>query len=92
MWNGMPHHIVFEKVSVFEKRLTIIVRIFQLIQEFSRLSRVELSAMGGRSLTVQVQNICTQVKSGHTIVGFIHLRSNRCTTSSNSFVTLKLQS
>ena len=31
-----------------------------MIQEFSRLSRVELSAMGGRSLALQVQNICTQ--------------------------------
>lgn len=59
LWNP-PTHIVFEKVAIFEKRLIIIVKIFQLIQEFSRLSRVELSAMGGRSLTVQVQNICTQ--------------------------------
>ena len=59
LWNP-PTQIVFEKVSIFEKRLVTIVKIFQLIQEFSRLSRVELSAMGGRSLTAQVQNICTQ--------------------------------
>ena len=60
MWNP-PLPVVFQKVNIFEKRLITIVKIFQLIQEFSRLSRVELSAMGGRSLTVQVQNICTQV-------------------------------
>lgn len=54
--------IVFERVNIFERRLVIIVKIFQLIQEFSRLSRVELSSMGGRSLTVQVQNICSQVR------------------------------
>lgn len=59
LWNP-PAQIVFEKVNIFERRLVTIVKIFQLIQEFSRLSRVELSAMGGRSLTVQVQNICTQ--------------------------------
>lgn len=59
LWNP-PTQIVFEKVTIFEKRLVTIVKIFQLIQEFSRLSRVELSAMGGRSLTAQVQNICNQ--------------------------------
>ena len=59
LWNP-PLHIVFDKVSAFEKRLGCIINIFQLIQEFSRLSRVELSAMGGRSLTTQLQNICQQ--------------------------------
>ncbi len=61
LWSAVPTPIIFEKTTIFEKRMVIIVRIFQLIQEFSRLSRVELSAMGGRSLTLQVQNICTQV-------------------------------
>ena len=59
LWNP-PLEIVFDKVSAFEKRLNAIISIFYLIQEFSRLSRVELSAMGGRSLTTQVQNICQQ--------------------------------
>ncbi len=61
LWMAIPVHIIFEKTTIFEKRMVIIGKIFKLIQEFSRLSRVELSAMGGRSLTLQVQNICTQV-------------------------------
>lgn len=59
LWNP-PLQIIFNKVDAFEKRLNAIINIFHLIQEFSRLSRVELSAMGGRSLTIQVQNICQQ--------------------------------
>lgn len=55
-----PHQIVFERVVRFEKRLACIMNIFNLIQEFNRLSRLELSAMGGRSLTLQIQNITQQ--------------------------------
>ena len=59
MWNP-PNRIIFERVVRFERRLTSIIKIFHLIQEFSRLSRLELSAMGGRSLTIQIQNITQQ--------------------------------
>jgi len=61
VWDAFPIQIIFRKTTIFEKRMVIIVKIFQLIHEFSRLGRVELSAMGGRSLTAQVQTICTQV-------------------------------
>ena len=61
VWDAFPIQIIFRKTTVFERRMVIIVKIFQLIHEFSRLSRVELSAMGGRSLTAQVHSICIQV-------------------------------
>ena len=59
LWNP-SEEIIFEQMKKFEKRLACIIKIFLLIQEFARLKRLEFSPMGGRSLTIQVQNICQQ--------------------------------
>ena len=72
LWNP-PLELIFHKVDLFDKRLACIIHIFQLIQEFSRLSRVELSSMGGRSLTAQLQIICRQFcELKAPIVGGLH--------------------
>ena len=55
-----PEYVIFETVVIFEERLATIRKILHLINRFSRLHRVEMSAMGGRNLTMQVQNICSK--------------------------------